>query len=171
MNTEEERIADTSVVLGATKYKSTVDQWFKNIEFRGKRLDQWVEELSLGRIDDTIDAQQAKTLNVRMIQVSRIVYQNLSYARTDLKVCQMRYKSGRDLIIKNILNKAGETKRPPGQDTLKAIADRELTEEILACDMAEMFVEFWESQSAMVKIQDGRIQGIGYIIGSEERYR
>ena len=59
--------------------------------------------------------------------------------------------------------------RKPSIDAIKTMAENQCMESLVAKNIAEMFLMFWQAQYEKVKIIDSRLQGIGYLYGLEMR--
>lgn len=164
-------ISETAM-SGIPNYDMYVSAAFDAMEFRGKTLSQWEEEISFADLDEHIDFIELKKINYDFVNKSKIIMNNLSYAKTALKGCEMQYEAQLGATKVRLLQEFKETNpnaRAPSIDALSTRAQTICIESLIAKEIAEMFLLFWQSQYDKIKIIDSRLSGIGYLIGLEVR--
>lgn len=164
-------IADTAI-NGVPNYDMYVMSMFEAMEFRGKPLSTWEQELNFNELGDRIDHNELKAYNLDFINKSRIILNNLSFAKSSLKACEMHYtielaNAKNDVIEEWTSTHPGS--RLPSVDAINNKASSKCIESFVAKEIAEMFLLFWQSQYEKVKIIDSRLQGLGYLQGLEAR--
>ena len=164
-------IADTAIV-GLPNYDMFVESAFSAMTFRGKTLDDWMAEIEFLDLNDSMSHHDLKAYNFDFSNKSRIIMNNLSYARSSLKACEMHYEVEVSQKKESISRDFAENHpgvRKPTIDALKTMAENQCMESLVAKNIAEMFLVFWQAQYEKVKIIDSRLQGIGYLYGLEVR--
>ena len=163
-----------TTVIGYHSYEEYADSFVQNIKFRGKTLSEWEEEIELPSIGQDCDLHELKEANAIYIVVLKKVINNLAYAKTTLKACEMHYKSKINTVSNSIMDRWVQDnpgKRVMGADTLKSLATKECQSEYVALNIAESFVEFWQTQNEKLKLFDSRLSGIGYITALEDKHQ
>lgn len=152
-----------------TLYTQTV---FEDMEFRGKTINEWTEEIDLPPLSDKMDHQELMSYNKRFVDVTRIIMNNLSYAKASYKGCEMHHES-EIISTKNSIISEIKEKNPGGRlpsiDNINSMAENRCIESLIAKNIAEIFLSFWQSQYDKIKIIDSRLSGIGYLHGLEAK--
>ena len=116
--------------------------------------------------------RDGKEDNLDFVNKSRIILNNLSFAKSSLKACEMHYtielaNAKNDVVEEWTSTHPGS--RLPSVDAINNKASSKCIESFVAKEIAEMFLLFWQSQYEKVKIIDSRLQGLGYLQGLEAR--
>lgn len=164
-------VADTAII-GLPNYDMFVESAFSAMTFRGKTLEDWSEEIEFMDLHEGMPHQELKNYNFDFSNKSRIIMNNLAYARSSLKACEMHYDaqvSQKKEAISRDFEISHPGARKPSIDAIKTMAENQCMESLVAKNIAEMFLMFWQAQYEKVKIIDSRLQGIGYLYGLEMR--
>lgn len=162
-------ISDTAIA-GIPNYDMFVDAAYTSMQFRGKTLEHWTEELEFNDLYEGMDHHNLKNYNFDFANKARIIMNNLAYARSSVKACEMHYETQvnreKERISRNWEEEYPNV-RKPSIDAIKTMAENKCAEALIAKNIAEMFLMYWQSQYDKVKIIDSRLQGIGYLQGLE----
>lgn len=158
--------------LGVPNFDMYVKSAFDSIEFRGKTLEEWEYIVDLPDLKEGLDSKQLLQYNQVFIDCSRIIMNNLSYAKSSLKACEMHHESevlSAKINITNELREKNPGGRLPSIDNINSMAENKCIESLIAKNIAEIFLNFWQSQYDKIKIIDSRLSGIGYLFGLEAK--
>lgn len=164
-------ITDTAF-LGVPNYDMYVESAFNSMQFRGKTLEEWEHIIDLPYLRDDLDSKELLRYNQSFIGCSRIIMNNLSYAKSSLKACEMHHESeilSAKVSITNELREKNPGGRLPSIDNINSMAENKCIESLIAKNIAEIFLNFWQSQYDKIKIIDSRLSGIGYLFGLEAK--
>lgn len=159
-----------SAILGIPNYDMYVSTAFHSMQFRGKTLSVWESELMFPDISDDIDFISLKQYNADFVNKTKVIMNNLSFAKVALKGCDMQYEmqiGAAKAVIMDKLREKNPSGRLPSMDSISSMAERRCVEARVAKEIAEMFLAFWQSQYDKAKIIDSRLAGIGYLYGLE----
>ena len=101
-----------------------------------------------------------------------IIMNNLAYAKSSLKACEMHYEvqiSHAKIKFVNEYKEKHSSSRLPSAEIINNIVNNSCAESYVAKNLAEIFLAFWQSQYDKVKIIDSRLSGLGYLIGIESK--
>lgn len=162
----------STAFLGIPNFDMYVDSAFNSMEFRGKTLSEWELIVDLPDLDDKFDSKELVQYNKMFIQVSRTIMNNLSYSKSSLKACEMHHESevlSAKIQITNELKEKNPGGRLPSIDNINSMAENKCIESLIAKNIAEIFLNFWQSHYDKIKIIDSRLSGLGYLFGLEAK--
>lgn len=166
-------IADTALE-GYPDYDSVTSDFMSHAKFRGRSLTEWESLLELPQINETDGLDELKTSNIEFLRICRLIINNYSYAKSSFKSCEMHYERNLALKRAEVIQEFQDTnagKRIPGNDTINQLASFRCNKEYIAMNIAEIFLNFWESQKEKIKFYDSRLSSLGYIIAIENKYQ
>ena len=161
-----------SAYIGVPNYDLFVSDTYEGLTFRDKTLSEWESIVEFGTLDETMDSHDLKAYNYSYMEKTMIIMNNLAYAKSSLKACEMHYEvqiSHAKIKFVNEYKEKHSSSRLPSAEIINNIVNNSCAESYIAKNLAEIFLAFWQSQYDKVKIIDSRLSGLGYLIGIESK--
>lgn len=146
------------------------------LEFEGKNIRVWTDELQLGVPTEDMNISELEYFNQRYIRISELIMAKLGIARMNFGYVNIQYRKAiaesRAIIINEITNsnRTSERKvRVPGKEALDDMCKERCSNIWTAYKLAEMWKDFWEDQHEKVKLVSFRLTGMNTIKNIESR--
>ena len=81
-----------SAYIGVPNYDLFVSDTYEGLTFRDKTLSEWESIVEFGTLNETMDSHDLKAYNYSYMEKTMIIMNNLAYAKSSLKACEMHYE-------------------------------------------------------------------------------
>ena len=142
------------------------------LKFNGKTLDEWGESIRFPQIELSMSIEELELFNIRFINVTEIIMNNLGRARAAYDSTRSIYYKNKNKKIALALNPAdGSRPKLPRTDLFDAQIKNDIADSYMAYKIAEVSFEFWKVHYDRLKLMDNRLFSMNTIKNIESRIR
>lgn len=137
------------------------------LQFEGKTLDQWLEEVNMPIIGGQLTIAELEAYNHHYLNTNDKIMRNLGISRATFDAAKMHYENAIVMAKRNIMAEIersdAQKKKAPSAEALQSMAMSRSIEQYNAYKIAELFYEFWKIQYDRLKLIDNRLESLNIL--------
>ena len=159
----------TNEVVPLSVYEVLLDYVDNKLLFEGKSIKEWKQVLILPSIPDYIDNSEIIKLNQRAVQLTEIVYTNLSVAKSRNNIAKAAFNKKVNIFKEELRSYKVDGKKL-ALDAIETTANNKAQSENTALTISEIFFDFWKYQVEKIKDFNTRLTSLNITVNQESKY-